>query len=300
MTPIQLVWRAYLKSRLRGRTRLTLLLARRLKSLQAVPVRIADCAALYVDLREGLAHHLVIGDPWEQAPWEQDEQSVMRQVVRPGDTAFDIGANLGLHSVLLASLVGSEGRLYAFEPNSELHHVLDRTFRNLPNAVLLRCALSNEAVGSGVLFHPGDHLKVSLADWTAPWKTNARTLPCQIDTIDKLVARGVIASPDFIKCDVEGAELRVFQGAMTVLNRNDAPIVLFEANAATAAGFGLGLSEAKKFLEALPVPEYQFFEVGPKPILSPLVEITAAHSNVLAVPAGRLPGLSSKVGSCDC
>jgi FkbM family methyltransferase len=220
----------------------------------------------------------------------------MRQVVRAGDTAFDIGANLGLHSVLLARLVGVEGRLHAFEPNVELHYALARTFRDLHNAVIHPCALSNETADARALFHPGDHLKVSLADWTAPWMTNARTLTCPVDTIDNLLSRAVIAPPDFIKCDVEGAELRVFQGATTVLNQLGAPIVLFEANAATAAGFGLGLSAVTDFLEALPVPQYRFFDVAENLPLPPLTKVTAAHSNVLAVPAMRLSRLSDSGG----
>jgi FkbM family methyltransferase len=188
----------------------------------------------------------------------------------------------------LARLVGAHGRLDAFEPNAELHHALARTFSQLPNARLHRVALANEPSNAATLFHPGDHLKVSLVDWTAPFGTKSRTLTCPVQTIDNLVERGEVAPPDFIKCDVEGAELRVFQGAKNVLDRAGAPIVLFEANVATAAGFGLGVSTVKDFLQDLQAPRFHFFGVTADPVLPRVDQITAPHSNVLAVPAARL------------
>jgi FkbM family methyltransferase len=283
--------RAYLRSGLRGQTRLTSLLARRFKALQAVPVSIADCPPLYVDLRDGLGHHLLRGDPWNLAPWESEEQDVMRRVVRPGDTVFDVGANMGLHSVLLARLVGPNGRLDAFEPNAEMHQALGRTFSGLANASLHPVALSNESTDSARLFHPGDHLKVSLADWTAAFGVESRRLTCAVQTIDNLLEQRQLSPPDFIKCDVEGAELRVFQGAQKVLDRRRAPIILFEANVHTAAGFGLGVSSVKEFLQELRPPQYRFFQVAPDPVLPPVEEITSPHSNILAVPETRLTRL---------
>jgi FkbM family methyltransferase len=297
----------FLRHRARGSSRLTFLCARHLESLQAVPIQIADSAPLYVDLRDGLNHHLLAGDPWEVAPWEADEQAVMRQLVLPGDTALDIGANIGLHSVLLSKLVGAHGQLSTFEPNAELHLALSRTVSNLGNASLYPFALSNRC-GEAAFFLPMNHQKASLANWTdEAIDGTPRVARCSLRRLDDLVQDGVVPRPDFIKCDVEGAERLVFalwhaqhgrprhvaarepgelvcldtfyigqlkgvgkvwqiracdaanivavpesrtervtkrhEGAIEVLDRPDAPIILFEANVYNARAFGFSIAD---------------------------------------------------------
>jgi hypothetical protein len=100
--------RWYLRTSLRGRTRLTALATRHLRPLWSVPIRIEGCAPLYVDLRSAHARYLLQGEPWTRPPWEPAEQAAMRRVVARGDVALDIGGNIGVHSVLLSALVGPE------------------------------------------------------------------------------------------------------------------------------------------------------------------------------------------------
>ncbi|HSE03968.1 MAG TPA: hypothetical protein VLK35_07415 [Methylomirabilota bacterium] len=89
--------RWYLRSSLRGRTRLTEHATRHLPPLSSVPIRIEGCGPLYVDLRSLHARYLLRGEPWPEPPWEPAEQAAMRRVVTCGDIAFDIGANIGVH-----------------------------------------------------------------------------------------------------------------------------------------------------------------------------------------------------------
>lgn len=135
--------RRYLKSGLRGRTRVTFALARRFPSLQAVPVTVNGHQTIWVDLRDALSHALVAGSPWPGVPWEADEQLVMRRLVRPGDIVFDIGAHIGLHTVLLAELAGPAGDVHAFEPNDAKIDTLAKTIARLPNAALHPIALGD-------------------------------------------------------------------------------------------------------------------------------------------------------------
>jgi FkbM family methyltransferase len=283
--------RWYLRSNLRGRTRLTGVLTRHLPPLWSVPIRIHDCPPVYVDLRTDHARYLLHGEPWQRAPREEAEQNVMRQVVRQGDVVFDIGANVGLHSVLLSRLVGREGRLVVFEPNSALLPNLRRTLQGLENTVLFECALSDRA-GQAEFFVPADDMKASLADWTdVATDGKAREVTCEQSRLDDLIEAGAVGEPDFIKCDVEGAELLVFRGARRVLDRPDAPVVLFEVNGHTAAGFGFGAMDAKDFLEGLRSPRYQFFKVREDGSLSRL-GTSNPWSNVLAVPIAQVARLS--------
>ncbi len=280
--------RAYLRTNLRGRTRLTFSLSQQLKSLQAVPITIAGGAPFYVDLRAGQSHELLKGTPWKSAPWEIDEQSIMRLVVSRGDNVFDIGANIGMHAVLLAELIAPEGKLCIFEPNAELLPTLSRTVGGLSNAALYPIALSNES-REATLFVPEDHSMASLADWTKGRAEigEAHVLTCKVRRLDDLIANGTLPQPDFIKCDVEGAELMVFQGGEQMLNLIAAPIILFEANVHNARGFSLQSSAAKDFLANLAQPRYQFFEIQSGAI-GRLEQMDPVHSNILAIPQAKI------------
>jgi FkbM family methyltransferase len=279
--------RWYLRSNLRGRTRLTSILTRHLPPLWSVPIRIRDCAPLYVDLRSPYAQYLLKGEPWDDAPREQAEQHAMRRVVRRGEVVIDIGANLGIHTVLLAKLVGPGGKLFVFEPNIALLPALRRTIAGLPNASLHSCALSDEP-GPCAFFIPEDDTKASFVNWTdEAIDGHPREDTCERRRLDEMVAEGMIANPDFIKCDVEGAELLVFRGARAVLDRVDAPIILFEVNAYTAQGFGFAVTDAKEFLESLPSARYRFFEIRDDGAL-PRVVTLAPFCNLLAIPEAKL------------
>jgi FkbM family methyltransferase len=218
----------------------------------------------------------------------------MRRMVKPGDIAFDIGANIGLHAVLLSRLVGSEGRLYVFEPNPDLLPALRVTFEASANTVCYSYAASDET-RAATLFIPAFNLMASLANWTTSEQDAGavRGVPCQMQRIDELIDAGLILHPDFVKCDVEGAEPMVFRGARKLLDRVDAPILLFELNQRAALGFGFGLSDAMDYLAALSQPRFRFFHIERDATLRE-VDSTALPSfgNILAMPASRMHRLN--------
>ena len=73
---------------------------------------------------------------------------------RSRDVALDIGANIGVHSVLLSALLGPRGRLFIFEPDTELIRGLRRTALGLGNASVLPYALSDRRVSAPCSFQP--------------------------------------------------------------------------------------------------------------------------------------------------
>ena len=288
--------RTYLRTKLRGRTRLTDFCAHRFKSLHAVPITIADRPAFYVDMRSGAAHDWLKGSPWDACPVEAAEEATARRCVRPGDGVLDIGANIGLYTTLLSRLVGPAGKVWAFEPNERLLPPLMKTVEGLGNTTLYPYALSDHA-GESVLYVPSDHTMGSLADYSsapdlAGWKeqiglSEARAVRCELRSIDGMVESGLIQPPDFIKCDVEGAELMVFRGGRQTLDRPEAPVVMFEALEACTKAFGLPRFAAVDFLGGLRSARYRFFAIQEGGELARLEQSPDASPNILAVPESR-------------
>ncbi len=270
---------AYHRSGLRGSYRITNILAPRLQSLQCVPIE-TESGTLYADLRISSSRG-ILTNPKSQT----GEDLVMRGFVNDGDIVFDIGAHFGLYTLLLSELVGDTGMVIAFEPNPELSPSLRRTVSNLRNTELLEVALSNEE-GSLDLYVPEDASMASLSNWTKGIAGKVHTVSCKVQRLDDLVDRGELQLPNFIKCDVEGAELTVFGGARKMLDRVDAPVVLFEMNRSAAKSFGQTTEEYFEFFQGLERPDYSVFEVFPEGMR----EITSRnieYSNIVAVPASR-------------
>lgn len=72
-----------------------------------------------------LTHDTFVGHSLHNyGEWCDSEISLAEQVIRPGDTVIDVGANIGTHTVAFAQLVGNNGRVMAYEPQMPLYHML--------------------------------------------------------------------------------------------------------------------------------------------------------------------------------
>lgn len=275
----------YLKSGLRGSTRLTNFFAKRLKSLQALPVKV-DGGTVILDLRIGSAHGILAG-----AADHTGEGAVIRSLVREGDVVYDIGAHFGLYTVLFSSLVGETGAVFAFEPNPEVLSSINKTVKTTPNVNLFEVALSDRE-GTASLFVPEDASMASLSDWTDGVGGKVETVLCEQIRLDDLMARegDAIPLPEFVKCDVEGAEMLVFGGASKVFDRIDAPTVLFEVNAKAAKKFGNIPADYFGFFRSLEFADYSVFEVTRRGV-KPLRGTEMAYGNMIAIPASKLESI---------
>lgn len=152
---------------------------------------------------------------------------VVDAIVRPGDVVLDIGAAWGLYASRLAQLVGRTGSVHVFEPNPVYQAPLEALARRLPQLVLHNVALSDHS-GEAMLHVPtiGTKMIEEMATLrpaeSRGWEVGARRrVPvCRLDDL---------AMPDrvsFVKCDVEGQELEVVEGATKLLDGR--PIILME------------------------------------------------------------------------
>jgi FkbM family methyltransferase len=194
------------------------------------------------------------------------------EVVRRGDTVWDIGANLGLFSFAAAVMAGPEGRVLAVEPDTDLVGLLRRSAARaagpagaagLAPVEILPAAISDDV--SVARFHIARRNRATshLAGFGSAMAGGVRsTRLVPTVTLDWLAAR--FRAPDVVKIDVEGAELAVLAGGSRVLS--DSPAVICEVsghNAAAAssalAGHGYTLYDGDQAPgERVPVPSAPF------------------------------------------
>lgn len=155
----------------------------------------------------------------------------VHSAVKSGDTALDIGAHKGGYLYFMQTLVGSSGKVFAFEPQSNLNKYINKIKQlfNWDNVTIEHLALSDSA-GSVTLFIPaGTNDKSSSPGATiVEQKDRANigaTETVTTETLDAYCARKSI-KPDFLKIDVEGNELRVFQGGIETLKKHKPKIIV--------------------------------------------------------------------------
>jgi FkbM family methyltransferase len=164
--------------------------------------------------------------------FEPNEFAFLDRTLRRGMTVVDVGANDGLYTLFAAGRVGRRGRVLAFEPSSRERRVLERNIavNRLRNIVVVPSALANEPGQATLQIAPSLHGGHNTLGGFAHKGVDAvATEQVEVETLDAVIARLAIAKVDAIKIDVEGAELKVLQGARDVLQRLR-PVLLIEAN----------------------------------------------------------------------
>lgn len=154
--------------------------------------------------------------------FESAKQDLFRKLVRPGSVVFDIGANVGLYTLLASRLAGPEGKVVAFEPLPRNLSYLKRHLKlnKAGNVEIVEAAVSNYE-GAGHLSTNGDpHLGQLSADGL---------VDVRVTTIDAFMTTAAV-EPELLKIDVEGAEADVLAGAIETLGRCRPAIVLATHN----------------------------------------------------------------------
>ncbi len=167
--------------------------------------------------------------------YDQANFTAVAHFVQPGHVCFDIGANIGVYSMVFARLSGAPDNVHAFEP---VDHIRGRFRANarlngFQSIHLNECALGSETgsldmhqVKEGV-FRGGTSTLVRNENIAALGEAAFVTRPVQVTTLDRYAAAAALERVDFLKIDVEGFELHVFEGAVETLARFR-PTILFE------------------------------------------------------------------------
>jgi FkbM family methyltransferase len=190
--------------------------------------------------------------------YEVGETLLCERLVGDGMTVFDVGANIGIYSLLLARLVGHEGTVHAFEPEPRN---FDRLMTNLTlngaaNVVANRLAVYSESGEVTLnLFDPslGSWHSLGtpkLADPDHPRRTvePRESIAVEAVSLDDYARSREIVHVDFLKIDVEGAEPAVLEGAADLFERQAVGLVQFEISIPQSQALGHDGSGIFEFL----------------------------------------------------
>ncbi len=192
--------------------------------------------------------------------YEKESVQIVKHMLKPGMITLDVGAHVGYYSKLFSGLVGKQGKVVAFEPHPTTYQLLVKNIRALSNVIPLEVAVSDRSgrmplydfqveTGSASLFdHEGRRTKAAreVIDGLAPRSTvmSNHIYDVEISTIDNCLQMLGITHIDFVKIDIEGAELLALYGMEKTLQKSQKVAMLIEFAPTHLLDFGFHWKEA--------------------------------------------------------
>ncbi len=262
--------------------------ARRIFPGMPIPLRL-PFGAWWLAEKSALDHELIYNE------FERMETGFVERLLRPGMTVIDAGAHHGLYTLLASKRIGRKGRVIAFEPSPRECERLEKHLRmnRCSNADLVPCALGED---------PGEtdlYMVDGFQDWCNSLRPPAvdepvRTVRVSVRRLDDVLAELDVTKVDFIKLDVEGAELSVLHGATKLLQRESRPAILAEVQDIRTEPWGYA---AREIIQCLIRMDYRWFAIAAKGALLPIsCEQETYDANLVALPVERTEEFLGFVG----
>jgi len=236
-----------------------------------------------------LAQKSALDDDLIHEGFEEAEMAFVEKLLWPGMTVLDAGAHHGLYTLLASKRVGAEGRVIAFEPSSRERKRLVRHLRlnRCKNVSVQECALGDRRGEANLFVVEGRE------DWCNSLRppqldADTSTERVEVERADDMLARLGVARVDFIKLDVEGAELSFLQGARLSLAASR-PVILAEVQEVRCRPWGYAASEIVDFLTR---SNYRWFALTANSNLQPIsARLKTYDANLVALPEERADGI---------
>ncbi len=145
--------------------------------------------------------------------WELENQRLFASHLRRRDVVYDVGAHVGLYTLLSSVKVGAEGHVYAFEPSARNVHYLRQhiELNRLDNCTIVDAAVSDRSGWQH--FEPTIHDTAGYVSETGPM--TVRTLALD----EFLWAEHGMRPPNAIKINAEGAEMDILRGGRRIVDK---------------------------------------------------------------------------------
>jgi len=191
--------------------------------------------------------------------FESSELRFVKRFLKSGMTMLDIGAHHGLYTILASRAVGAEGRVHAFEPSPRERAQLKRNLRlnRSRNVQIHSVALGRESAKETLYLVDGT--EDGCNSLRAP-SVKQPTIPVevQVQPLDDFLRQSGVQGIDFVKLDVEGAELSVLEGADGLLRSPQRPVILAEISDVRTGPWGYA---AREIIEWLGRKGFEWFEL---------------------------------------
>lgn len=146
--------------------------------------------------------------------------------LKENDIVVDAGANIGLFTVLAAKKLNNTGKVIAIEPDNDNYNILKENIKinNLTNVEVVKKGLWSEKkqLQFNIGVRPGEH---SLFENE---QMSGKKISIECDTLDNILEEFDIKQLDFMKMDIEGAEIEALKGCSNILD-NYKPKLVIEA-----------------------------------------------------------------------
>lgn len=162
------------------------------------------------------------------AHWKKyftEESDKIKSYIREGDTVIDVGANIGLFTLLLSDLIGVNGKVFSFEPCSASFEKLNRNIEinDLKNVETYKLGMGSEEGKLEMYFYPQQGGLSSIVERVSE---NCISEKINITTLDKFIFE-IVKNISLIKIDTEGYEPEVLMGGINLLQK-DKPVLYIE------------------------------------------------------------------------
>jgi FkbM family methyltransferase len=164
------------------------------------------------------------------------EDEIIRHFnTKQGDIVVDVGAHIGKYTIIASKRVGANGKVIAIEAHPGNYEMLNRNIKlnGLTNVTTLNYAVYSKE-SKVKLFLPGEKSNHSIYNTLLPSRATdeGKFVEVTADTLDNLLQKNGISNAEvnWLKIDVEGAELEVLKGAHVVLSNSNNIRLLIEVH----------------------------------------------------------------------
>jgi FkbM family methyltransferase len=218
------------------------LYARKMFPNLPIPVRL-PFGSWFLAWQNDLGNHILAGD------YEEPEYAFVQRFLKQGMVVLDIGANEGSYTLLASKCVGAQGLVIGFEPSPRERRRLrfNLWMNRCKNVQVEEIALG--AAEGQVDLHVVEKGETGCNSLRPPVvKSTTRTVRVRVRTLDQFLRHNAIQRVDFVKMDIEGAELSALQGAATLLQSLLRPFLLIEVFEIRARPWGYFARDVVKLL----------------------------------------------------
>lgn len=214
--------------------------------------------------------------------YERGTQHIIKKILNKGDSFVDIGANIGLMTMLASKRVGEEGIVYSFEPEKETFQVLQDNIgiNKTKNIKIFNYGLSDKNEKKRIYL---DNKKGRGGNSLIKGEGVKSGSLIELKKLDSMIGKDVSRPITMMKIDVEGWEINVLKGAELLLQSKNPPIICLEYSKEL-------MCDSENTYEYLGKFGYHFYKLEKgKEVPSSLIKIRAAedlpsHDNVFCFP----------------